>query len=138
MVTSPWLAVPLFVVLGGATTLVTVAVVSERQAVVPDQLLGRVVSAFRLVGNGVAPLGSIVGGVIAASAGLRAPSSLPLPSWLSPWLLSGCIGYGRHCPDELARTCQTAGRCPIQTRARARVWARRADSTTPSDVKFAM
>jgi MFS family permease len=73
MLTSPWLAAPVFAVLGGATTLVTVAVVSARQTVVPDHLLGRVVSAFRLVGNGVAPLGSILGGVIAATAGLRAP-----------------------------------------------------------------
>jgi predicted MFS family arabinose efflux permease len=73
MLSSPWLAAPAFAVLGGATTLVTVAVVSERQAVVPDHLLGRVVSAFRLVGNGVAPLGSVLGGLIAAGAGLRAP-----------------------------------------------------------------
>lgn len=70
---SPWLAAPAFALLGGATTLVTVAVVSERQVTVPDHLLGRVVSAFRLIGNGVAPLGSVLGGVIAASAGLRAP-----------------------------------------------------------------
>jgi hypothetical protein len=73
MLSSPWLAAPVFAVLGGATTLVTVAVVSERQAIVPDHLLGRVVSAFRLVGNGLAPLGSVVGGLIAAGAGLRAP-----------------------------------------------------------------
>jgi predicted MFS family arabinose efflux permease len=70
---SPWLAAPAFALLGGATTLVTVAVVSERQVTVPDHLLGRVVSAFRLIGNGVAPLGSVLGGVMAASAGLRAP-----------------------------------------------------------------
>jgi MFS family permease len=73
MLSSPWLAAPAFAVLGGATTLVTVAVVSERQAVVPDHMLGRVVSAFRLVGNGLAPLGSVIGGLIAAGAGLRAP-----------------------------------------------------------------
>lgn len=70
---SPWVAGIAFVFLGATSTLVTVAVVSARQQLVPDHLLGRVVSAFRLIGNGVAPIGSAVGGVVAASAGLRAP-----------------------------------------------------------------
>jgi hypothetical protein len=47
--------------------------VSERQQVVPEHLLGRVVSAFRLFGNGIAPLGSVAGGLIASAAGFRAP-----------------------------------------------------------------
>jgi MFS family permease len=70
---SPLIAGAAFVVLGATSTLVTVAVVSARQQLVPDHLLGRVVSAFRLIGNGAAPLGSLLGGVIAAAVGLRAP-----------------------------------------------------------------
>jgi Transmembrane secretion effector len=66
-----WLAAPGFAVLGAASTLITIAVVSERQQSVPDHLLGRVVSAFRLVGNGFASLGGITGGAIAVVGGPR-------------------------------------------------------------------
>jgi MFS family permease len=72
-VPSAWVAWVGFVLLGSASTLVTVAVVSARQQIVPDNLLGRVVSAFRLIGNGVGPVGSVVGGLVAAGAGLQAP-----------------------------------------------------------------
>ncbi|MFI6332220.1 MFS transporter [Micromonospora chersina] len=70
---SAWIAGGAFVLLGATSTLVTVAVVSARQQLVPDHLLGRVVSAFRLIGNGAAPIGSMLGGLVATSAGLRAP-----------------------------------------------------------------
>ena len=70
---TPWIASAGFVLLGAASTLVTVAVVSARQQAVPNHLLGRVVSAFRLIGNGVAPLGSVAGGLIASAAGFQAP-----------------------------------------------------------------
>jgi hypothetical protein len=46
---------------------------SLRQQVVPDRLLGRVISAFRLFGYGALPLGALVGGVLARSFGLPAP-----------------------------------------------------------------
>jgi MFS family permease len=70
---TPWIVWAGFVLLGAASTLVTVAVVSARQQAVPNHLLGRVVSAFRLIGNGVAPLGSVAGGLIASAAGFQAP-----------------------------------------------------------------
>jgi MFS family permease len=56
-----------------AITVVTVVVIGGRQRLTPSHLLGRVVSAFRMVGNGTAPLGALAGGVIAAAWGLRAP-----------------------------------------------------------------
>jgi hypothetical protein len=37
---------------------------------VPDALLGRVTSAYRLIGLGSMPLGSAVGGLVARSFGL--------------------------------------------------------------------
>ena len=46
---------------------------SLRQALTPDRLLGRVISAFRLFSYGAVPLGSLLGGVLARSFGLRAP-----------------------------------------------------------------
>lgn len=50
-----------------------VLTVSLRQQLVPDALLGRVNSAYRLLGWGTMPVGAIAGGLIAESYGLRAP-----------------------------------------------------------------
>ncbi|GAA1232973.1 hypothetical protein GCM10009665_24070 [Kitasatospora nipponensis] len=58
---------------GAASTLVSVAASSVRQALTPDRLLGRVVAAFRLFGGGAAGLGALTGGLLAGAAGLRAP-----------------------------------------------------------------
>ncbi|MBN1174823.1 MAG: MFS transporter [Micromonosporaceae bacterium] len=52
---------------------VSVVVMSTRQRQVPPGQLGQVISAFRVIGNGPGPLGAIIGGLIAAAAGLRAP-----------------------------------------------------------------
>jgi MFS family permease len=46
---------------------------SLRQAVTPDRILGRVVTTFRLIGVGSLPIGALLGGVIAAAAGIRVP-----------------------------------------------------------------
>jgi MFS family permease len=54
-------------------TLVSVVVMTTRQKQAPPELLGKVISAFRVVGNGPAPLGAIAGGALATAAGLRAP-----------------------------------------------------------------
>jgi MFS family permease len=56
-----------------AITVVTVVVIGARQQLTPTNMLGRVISAFRMIGNGTAPLGAMAGGVIAAAWGLRAP-----------------------------------------------------------------
>lgn len=45
--------------------------VSLRQRIIPDRLLGRVSSSYRLVAWGSAPLGAAVGGVLAQLFGLR-------------------------------------------------------------------
>jgi len=54
-------------------TLVSVVVMTTRQKQVPPELLGKVISAFRVVGNGPAPLGAVAGGVLATAAGLQTP-----------------------------------------------------------------
>lgn len=59
------------VVAGFASTFVTVTVTSARQQLSPRPLLGRVVTAFRTIGNGAAPLGALIGGVLAHAVGLR-------------------------------------------------------------------
>ncbi len=50
-----------------------VVVITLRQAAVPDHLLGRVTSAYRLIALGAVPLGGLGGGLTASGLGLRAP-----------------------------------------------------------------
>lgn len=60
-------------VLGGATIVIwNVIVVSLRQRITPDRLLGRVNSAYRLLAWGTMPLGAIAGGLLGELLGLRA------------------------------------------------------------------
>ena len=54
-------------------TVISVVVAITRQQHVPPERLGQVISAFRLVGNGPAPLGALAGGALAGLAGLPAP-----------------------------------------------------------------
>lgn len=56
-----------------AATVWNVVTVSLRQQIVPDHLFGRVNSVYRWFGWGTMPLGALVGGVVAAGWGLRAP-----------------------------------------------------------------
>jgi predicted MFS family arabinose efflux permease len=50
-----------------------VATVSLRQRIIPDRIRGRVNSVYRLARWGALPIGAALGGVIASTAGLRAP-----------------------------------------------------------------
>jgi predicted MFS family arabinose efflux permease len=70
---EPWLAGVTFGLVGFLTVVFNVVMGALRQAVTPDRLLGRVVSAFRLFGYGSVPIGSLLGGVLARSFGLPAP-----------------------------------------------------------------
>lgn len=69
--TQPIIAAVALAVAGAASMCVTVTVTSLRQDLSPRDMLGRVVTAFRTVGNGAAPLGALLGGVVANVAGLR-------------------------------------------------------------------
>ena len=70
---DPWLAGALMGVVGFMTVVFNVVMGALRQALTPDRLLGRVISAFRLFSYGTVPFGSLLGGTLARSFGLRAP-----------------------------------------------------------------
>lgn len=55
---------------GLASGLWNIATISLRQRIVPDRLLGRVTSAYRLVGLGAMPLGALGGGALARAYSL--------------------------------------------------------------------
>lgn len=63
----------LLALVGFAQMVWNVVAVSYRQAVVPDALLGRVNSAYRLVAFGSFPIGALLGGAVAGWHGLVAP-----------------------------------------------------------------
>jgi MFS family permease len=58
---------------GFFVTMWNIVTVSIRQRIVPGQLLGRVNSAYRMLGWGLMPAGALAGGFVAHVAGLRAP-----------------------------------------------------------------
>lgn len=58
---------------GFFVTMWNVVTVTLRQTIVPTELLGRVNSAYRMVGWGLMPLGALAGGFTAHAIGLRAP-----------------------------------------------------------------
>ncbi|GAB2635389.1 MFS transporter [Kribbella swartbergensis] len=68
---QPFVAGIALMVAGMASTFVTVTVTSARQQLSPREMLGRVVTAFRTIGNGAAPLGALLGGALATLVGLR-------------------------------------------------------------------
>ncbi|MCF6472907.1 MFS transporter [Nonomuraea sp. MG754425] len=72
VVPSPWALYPTAVVWGVAGAAGNVLVISARQRLIPAELLGRVNSAYRLIGMGGMPLGAALGGVVAEFAGLTA------------------------------------------------------------------
>lgn len=62
-----------WVVYGFTGVVWNVITVSLRQTIIPDDLLGRVNSVYRFLGWGSMPIGSLLGGLLAARFGLRAP-----------------------------------------------------------------
>jgi len=87
---------------GFFVTMWNVVTVTLRQRIVPAELLGRVNSAYRMIGWGLMPLGALAGGFVAHAAGLRA-------AYVVAGVLSGAAllaalpalaGAGRAGPDK--------------------------------------
>ncbi|MEV4116428.1 MFS transporter [Nonomuraea sp. NPDC049695] len=72
VVPAPWTLYPTAVLWGVVGAAANVLVISTRQRLIPAELLGRVNSAYRLVGMAGMPLGAALGGVVAEFAGLGA------------------------------------------------------------------
>ncbi|MGN6502594.1 MAG: MFS transporter [Pseudolysinimonas sp.] len=71
--TEPVLVAVVMTVVGFGFTLGNVIAITVRQTAIPNELLGRVTSVYRLLAVGVAPLGALLGGLLASAAGLTAP-----------------------------------------------------------------
>ncbi len=70
--TNVWVIASFFVAGGVTVVMGNVVMVSLRQRVTPDRLLGRVNSAYRLVAWGTMPAGALLGGLVADAFGLPA------------------------------------------------------------------
>jgi MFS family permease len=70
---GPLVLAALEVANGFLATMWNVVTVTLRQRTVPSELLGRVNSAYRMIGWGLMPAGAVAGGLVAHVAGLRAP-----------------------------------------------------------------
>jgi MFS family permease len=60
-----------FFVGGAGTTVANIQVVSLRQAITPDLMLGRMNASYRFVAWGTVPIGSLLGGWLGGAIGLR-------------------------------------------------------------------
>ncbi len=69
--TDPILVGAAFAIMGVTIVLWNVVTVSLRQRIIPDRLLGRVNSGYRLLAWGTQPLGALLGGVIGQLFGLN-------------------------------------------------------------------
>ena len=58
---------------GITTTLWNVVAISLRQELTPDELRGRAAAAGKMIAFGAEPIGALIGGLVAAWIGLRAP-----------------------------------------------------------------
>jgi MFS family permease len=69
---SLWVAAAGFALFGFAGEIWNVVSVTYRQSVTPDEMLGRVMSGFRVIAYGAFPIGAALGGFIALALSLRA------------------------------------------------------------------
>ncbi len=69
--TNPWLVGAGIVVAGTGSAMWLVLVSSIRQRLTPDELLGRLYGASRLIGRGVTPIGAGLGGLAAELLGVE-------------------------------------------------------------------
>lgn len=73
LTSNPYVVGVMFAIEGFAATVWNVITVSMRQAIIPDRLLGRVNSVYRMFGWGSMPIGAALGGFLGTVFGLRAP-----------------------------------------------------------------
>jgi predicted MFS family arabinose efflux permease len=93
-----------------AWPLLNVTETSLRQSAAPPAVLGRVNSAMHLLFNGMIPVGSFLGGMIAAGIGVRATMIVGAGGYLlsSLWLLFSPVRQLRELPQAAANAAASA------------------------------
>jgi MFS family permease len=65
-----------------------IVTVTLRQRLVPNDMLGRVNSAYRMIGWGLMPVGAVAGGFVAHTASLHVPYA---PGLRAPYVIAGVL-----------------------------------------------
>ncbi|MDR6978362.1 MFS family permease [Streptomyces sp. 3330] len=109
-------------VFGAGGQLVNVTVMAVRQALTPDDMQGRAAATITFVGMGLTPLGSLLGGFLAAECGLRTGLLVTAVGMMaSPALMA------------LSPLARLGKELPAPVRARRRVEDRPAAGPVPAD-----
>jgi MFS family permease len=95
LLSSPWWAGPVLAFAQASALVCVVVLVSLRQTIVPDHLLGRATAAMRVIAIGCMPLGAIVGGLLASPFGLRVPLLIAAPLMTGTALISARVFNNR-------------------------------------------
>ncbi|WP_406635706.1 MFS transporter [Amycolatopsis sp. WGS_07] len=100
---NPWLAGAMFALCGCAMATTMVLGSSLRQVVVPARLMGRVAAASRLVSASAAPAGAVLGGWLAATAGVRVPYVAASVVLVSMTVVTMSMTSNKRIEEALAR-----------------------------------
>jgi predicted MFS family arabinose efflux permease len=98
----------LLAVLGAAMSATMVLAATVRQSVVPAELIGRVTSVTRLLAVSAAPLGALLGGWLATTAGLRAPFLAGAGLLLLMTVVTATLTTNRRVDEALAQAALAA------------------------------
>ncbi|BCU81737.1 MFS transporter [Polycladomyces abyssicola] len=110
-VTVPALMLSFF--LSGVGLVVSnVHVISLRQAIIPEHILGRVNACYRFIVTAAAPFGALLGGMLGSYFGLRITLVIGALGTLSAmgWILLSPVSRLREMPGEMERCGETGTR----------------------------
>ncbi|MGY0231330.1 MFS transporter [Longispora urticae] len=96
-----------------ATAMNQIVVSTLRQAAVPDELLGRVTAAYRLVVLGVVPFGALAGGLLGRGLGIRGTFTVAAAG-----LVLAALPLASRVTTRALRDAETAGKPQREVRAR--------------------
>ncbi|NUR63466.1 MAG: MFS transporter [Catenulispora sp.] len=99
---SAWVAGTGELVLGMAMGVTMGLGPAVRQAIVPDELMGRVTATARLIALGAGPVGAVFGGWLANVAGLRAPFVVAAGMLASTSIVVGSLTNNKRIDAALA------------------------------------
>lgn len=100
--TSPAVMAGSIFFFGIATTLWNVVAISLRQELTPDEMRGRAAAAGKMIAFGAEPIGALVGGLVAAWIGLRAPI-LIAGAFLALMTLAALPSVNEHTIEDARR-----------------------------------
>lgn len=96
---APWVGAALFALVAASVSIWNVLVMSLRQALIPEQLFGRVQGAYRTLVWGMIPVGALAGGVVAGLTSV--PTTFVISGTLQAFLAAMCWRLFRRHRDQI-------------------------------------